>query len=74
MNFSVWAELAVRKKSGFEFFWATFEDVFFNFLRAKKIDFFFENIVESFHIVLVFLMILFNAEPLRFFIYISVCC
>ena len=31
----VWAELAVRKKSGFEFFLATFEGVFFNFLRAK---------------------------------------
>ena len=44
----VWAELAVRKKSGFEFFWATFEGVFFNFLRAKKNEFFFENIVESF--------------------------
>ena len=70
----VWAELAVRKKSGFEFFWATFEGVFSNFLRAKKNDFFFENIVESFHIFLVFLMILFTAEPLRFFIYISVCC
>ena len=69
----VWAELAVRKKSGFEFFWATFEGVFFNFLRAKKLIFF-ENIVESFHIFLVFLMILFTAEPLRFFIYISVCC
>ena len=36
---AVWAELAVRKKSGFEFFWATFEGVFFNFLRAKKIIF-----------------------------------
>jgi len=35
---------------------------------------FFENIVESFHIFLIFLMILFTAEPLRFFIYISVCC
>ena len=73
MNSSVWAELAVRKKSGFEFFWATFEGVFFNFLRAKK-WIFFENIVESFHIFLIFLMILFTAEPLRFFIYISVCC
>ena len=69
MNSSVWAELAVRKKK-----WATFEGVFFNFLRAKKIEFFFENIVESFHIFLIFLMILFTAEPLRFFIYISVCC
>ena len=46
-----------------------------NFLRAKKNDFFFfENIVESFHIFLVILMILFTAEPLRFFIYIYVCC
>ena len=27
----VWAELAVRKKSGFEFFWATFEGVFSTF-------------------------------------------
>ena len=36
---AVWAELAVRKKSGFEFFWATFEGVFFNFLRAKKMIF-----------------------------------
>ena len=69
----VWAELAVRKKSGFEFFWATFEGVFSNFLRAKK-WFCFENIVESFHIFLIFLTILFTAEPLRFFIYISVCC
>ena len=43
-------------------------------MRAKKMIFFFENIVESFHIFLVILMILFTAEPLRFFIYISVCC
>ena len=55
-----------EKKSGFEFFWATFE--------GKKNLNFFENIVESFHIFLVILMILFTAEPLRFFIYISVCC
>ena len=41
MNSSVWAELAVRKKSGFEFFCATFEGVFFNYLRAKKFDLFF---------------------------------
>ena len=27
------------KKSGFELFWATFEGGFFNFLRAKKINF-----------------------------------
>ena len=27
---------AVRKKSGFEFFWATFEGVFFKFVWAKK--------------------------------------
>ena len=27
---------AVRKKSGFEFFWANFEGGFFNFLWAKK--------------------------------------
>ena len=32
MNSSVWAELAVRKKSGFEVFKATFEGGFFNFL------------------------------------------
>ena len=37
---AVWAELAVRKKNGFEFFWKTFEDVFFNFLRAKKNELF----------------------------------
>ena len=30
----------VGKKSGFEFFWATFEGGFFNFLWAKKIFFF----------------------------------
>ena len=44
MNYSVWdvwAQLAVRKKSGFEFFCATFEGVFFNYLRAKKFDLFF---------------------------------
>ena len=40
---AVWAELAVRKKSGFEFFWATFEGVFFNFLRAKKMNFFWKH-------------------------------
>ena len=39
----VWAQLAVRKKSGFEFFWATFEGVFFNFLRAKKMNFFWKH-------------------------------
>ena len=44
MNASVWAELAVRKKSGFEFIWATFEGVFFNFLRAKKIEFFLKTL------------------------------
>jgi hypothetical protein len=32
----VWAAQAVKKKSGFEFFWATFEGGFFNFLLAKK--------------------------------------
>ena len=48
--------------------------VFFStFWGQKKLNFF-ENIVESFHIFLVILMILFTAEPLRFFIYISVCC
>ena len=41
---AVWAELAVRKKNGFEFFWATFKGVFFNFLRAKKIDFFLKTL------------------------------
>ena len=38
MNSSVWviwAELAVRKKSEFEFFWATFEVGFFNFVEKK---------------------------------------
>ena len=60
---AVWAELAVRKKSGV--FLGNFWEWFFQL---------FENIVESFHIFLVFLMILFTAEPLRFFIYISVCC
>ena len=46
MNYSVWdvwAQLALRKKSGFEFFWATFEGVFFNFLRAKKMNFFWKH-------------------------------
>ena len=33
---AIWAELAVRKKSGFEFSWATFEGGFFNFLWEKK--------------------------------------
>ena len=33
------------KKEGFEFFWATFESVFFNFLCAKNK--FFKNIVMS---------------------------
>ena len=48
--------------------------VFFStFWGQKKLNFF-ENIVESYHIFLVILMILFTAEPLRFFIYISVCC
>ena len=40
MNSSVWAVWAAQgskeKKSGFEFFWATFEGGFFNFLKAKK--------------------------------------
>ena len=35
----------VRKKSRFEFFWATFEGGFFNFLRAKN---FFENFLKTF--------------------------
>ena len=48
--------------------------VFFPTFWGQKKRIFFENIVESFHIFLVFLMILFTAEPLRFFIYISVCC
>ena len=36
---SVWAVLAaqaVKEKSGFELFWATFEGGFFNFLWAKR--------------------------------------
>ena len=45
----VWAELAVRKKSGFEFFWETFEGVFFNFLRAKKIEFFWKHCRKFLH-------------------------
>ena len=48
--------------------------VFFPTFWGQKKRIFFENIVESFHIFLIFLMILFTAEPLRFFIYISVCC
>ena len=45
-NSSVWvvgAVRAVRKKSGFEEFWATFEGGFFNFLWAKK----FEKVVKN---------------------------
>mgnify|MGYP007045180476 CR=1 FL=1 len=39
MNCSVWAAQAaqaVRKKDGFEFFWATFEGVFFKLFVGKK--------------------------------------
>ena len=32
----VWTVRAVREKSGFEEFWATFEGVFFNLLWSKK--------------------------------------
>ena len=32
-----------EKKSGFEFFWATFEGVFSNFLRAKNFFFFWKH-------------------------------
>ena len=41
---AVWAELAVRKKSGFEFFWATFEGVFFQLFEGKKIEFFLKTL------------------------------
>ena len=34
--YSVWAIRAVREKSGFGEFWATFEGGFFNFLLAQK--------------------------------------
>ena len=45
---AVWALRAVRKKSGFEFFRATFEGGFFNFLWAKrKFNIFSEKIVAS---------------------------
>ena len=71
---AVWAELAVRKKKWIWVFLGNFWGCFFQLFEGKKNEFFFENIVESFHIFLVFLMILFTAEPLRFFIYISVCC
>ena len=47
--------------------------VFLNFLRAKRNDFFWKH-CRKFPHFLVILMILFTAEPLRFFIYISVCC
>ena len=46
---------------------------FFNFLRAKKLNFFWKH-CRKFPHFLVILMTLFTAEPLRFFIYISVCC
>ena len=71
---AVWAELAVRKKKVDLSFSGQLLRVFFPTFWGQKKWFFFENIVESFHIFLIFLMILFTAEPLRFFIYISVCC
>ena len=62
-----------EKKVDLSFFGRLLRVFFSTFWGQKKLNFF-ENIVESFHIFLVILMILFTAEPLRFFIYISVCC
>ena len=63
-----------KEKKWIWVFLGNFWGWFFQLFEGKKNDFFFENIVESFHIFLIFLMILFTAEPLRFFIYMSVCC
>ena len=46
MDRRVWAVRAVRKKSGFEDFWATFEGGFFNFLWTIFF-YLFKNIVAS---------------------------
>ena len=62
-----------EKKVDLSFFGRLLRVFFSTFWGQKKLNFF-ENIVESYHIFLVILMILFTAEPLRFFIYISVCC
>ena len=75
MNSSVWAVRAVRKKKWIWVFLSNFWGCFFfNFLRAKKIEFFFWKHCRKFPHFLVILMTLFTAEPLRFFIYISFCC
>ena len=46
MNSFVGVKMGVRKKSGFEFFCATFEGVFFNFLREKKFDLFYHKTLD----------------------------
>ena len=48
--------------------------VFFQLFEGKKNWIFFWKHCRKFQHFLVILMILFTAEPLRFFIYISVCC
>ena len=48
--------------------------VFFQLFKGKKNRFFFWKHCRKFPHFLVILMILFTAESLRFFIYISVCC
>ena len=63
-----------KEKKWIWVFLGNFWGCFFQLFEGKKNWIFFENIVESVHIFLVILMILFTAEPLRFFIYISVCC
>ena len=74
MNSSVWAvwtELAVRKKKWIWVFLGNFWGCFFQLFEGKKNWFFFWKHCRKFPHFLVILMILFTAEPLRFFIYIS---
>ena len=63
-----------KEKKWIWVFLGNFWGCFFQLFEGKKNWIFFWKHCRKFQHFLVILMILFTAEPLRFFIYISVCC